>query len=215
MRRFMPHLMTIATYPPSWVVIAVVAVAEIGTAVWFQPSAVVLVPAIGVGAILLVLWPILLVRSPEFEGLLDRSRHASSMEVFARRLDGCYPSFAPAATDCWAIAERIRREPGSDTSGQEVDLPLQKLIKLTESHVNFYARSRQFGDSEQKKEMQVRLLKQVDHVENTRTSLLRLGGHLTILHLDTAGREEIGNELKSINRGLEEAVRELDEILTI
>ncbi len=137
------------------------------------------------------------------------------MEVFARRLEGCYPFFAPAATDCWAIAERIQGEFGAEGFGQEVDLALEKLIKLTESHVKFYARSRQFGDSEQKIEMEVRLLKQVDHVENTRTSLLRLGGHLTILHLDAAGREEIGNELKSINRGLEEAVRELDEILTI
>jgi hypothetical protein len=207
--------MTIVTYPPTWVVFAVVAVAEIGTAVWFQPPAAVLVLAIGAGAILLILWPFLLVRSPEFEELLDRSRHAYSMEAFASRLEGSYPSFAPAATDCWAIAERIRGEFGAEGFGREVDLALEKLIKLTESHVKFYARSRQFGDSEQKKEMEVRLLKQVDHVENTRTSLLRLGGHLTILHLDTAGREEIGNELKSINRGLEEAVRELDEILTI
>ncbi len=210
MNRVAPFLKTIVAYPPTWIALAVVIVIEFGIATWFQPPPVILVLVIAIGVALFFLWPLILIRSPDFERLHVQSRHTTSMEEFSKLLEGCYPPFGPPATDCWTLAERIRQEFGSQSFGGEVESAIAKLTKLTESHVKFYLRSQQFGDAEQKKDMEARILKQVERVENTRSGLLRLGGHLTILDLDAAGKEEIGRELRTINNGLEEAIREMD-----
>ncbi len=93
MKRTLPYLRTIIANPLSWVAVAVVLVLEFRMAVWFQPSPAVMALAIGTGVILLALWPILLIRSPDFERLHAQSRHATSLEAYVKRLQGCFPSF--------------------------------------------------------------------------------------------------------------------------
>ena len=189
MKRMLPYLNLIIAYPPTWLALGVVIVGELGIAVWFQPPALILAVAILIGIILLALWPMVLIRSPQF---VRDAIQKKSLEDFVKRLEGCYPSFGPPAMDCWTVAERIKQEFGARGFGDEVESAMAKLIKLTENHVKFHSLSQQFGDAEQKKEMHSRLLKHVARVENTKTSLLVLGGKLAILEFDVATKEEIG-----------------------
>jgi len=205
MSRLTPYLKKIASYPLTWIALAVVVLAELGFALWFEPSPIMMSAAVLLGIVALLLWPVILIRSPAF-------LRENSQREFAKCLEGCFPGYEDPAMDCWTVAERIKQEFGAKGFGEEVEAARAKLIKLTENHVKLNSLYERFGDEDQKKEMKYRIAKQVEHVELTRTSLLRLGGNIVLLETDAASREEIGAELRTINTGLEDAIREIDEI---
>lgn len=59
-------LRALLSFPPTWLVLLVMAAAEWGFFSWFQPSPVMAAAAVALGAILLLLWPFIVARAATF-----------------------------------------------------------------------------------------------------------------------------------------------------
>ena len=59
-------LRALLSFPPTWLVLLVTAVAEWSFFSWFQPSFIMAIAAAGVGAALLLLWPLIVARAAAF-----------------------------------------------------------------------------------------------------------------------------------------------------
>ena len=204
MARLAPYFQKIVSYPPTWGVVGILLLFESTIVLWFQPGPL-LIPAITfLGIACFGLWVVFLLRSPAF--LTEISRRE-----FEKRLEGSFADFARVARDCWRVADRIKKEFGTEGFSGDVDDALAKLVKFADSHVKLHTLYQRFGDEEQKREMRQKIQKQVEHVEETRKSLLRLGGNIVLLEADTLSKDEISAELRTINAGLEDAIREMED----
>ena len=205
MPRLQPYAKKIVTYPPTWWAIVIVLVLEAAVLSWFQPGPLVIATVAFLGIACLVVWVVILLRSKVFLS-------AASRRAFEARLAGSSSEFGPVALDCWRAAERIKQEFNAKGFSDDVDAALANLVKLTDNHVKLYSLCERFGDDEQKREMHRRIEKQVEHVETTRNGLLRLGGNIVLLEANAMNQDEIGAELRTINAGLEDAIREMDDL---
>jgi membrane associated rhomboid family serine protease len=77
-------LRALLSFPPTWMVLLVTAVAEWSFFSWFQPSFIMAVSAAAVGAVLLLLW-LIVVRSDILERLLRHAQPADATAGIARR----------------------------------------------------------------------------------------------------------------------------------
>jgi hypothetical protein len=90
-----------------------------------------------------------------------------------------------------------------------VDWLMKNLSELAHNHLQLYSRSREFGTEEQKKEMEELILRQIKSVEDSFIALKRFSGNLTLFDSQLTGQKEIDAELKNINQGLQEAIKEV------
>ena len=75
------HLMRIIlSYPPTWLAVATIAAIEWAIFDWFQPPLLVKAAMLGIGLVLLLMWPVLLVKSKWFGELYYRMSTEVSKE---------------------------------------------------------------------------------------------------------------------------------------
>ncbi|NJL59900.1 MAG: hypothetical protein HC887_09915 [Desulfobacteraceae bacterium] len=86
---------------------------------------------------------------------------------------------------------------------------LINLTDLTRNHLQLYSRSRQFGTDEQQQAMMGLIQQQIRSVEESLTALKRFSGNLTLFDSQINTQKDIDEELKLINQGLQEAIREV------
>jgi hypothetical protein len=91
-----------------------------------------------------------------------------------------------------------------------VDAVLQNLGELAHNHRELLQRSQTFGTDQQRETMKALLRQQAQSVDGALVALKRLGGNLTLFDLRLKDQREIDGELKAINAGLQDAMKEVD-----
>jgi hypothetical protein len=209
MNRINRMFTTILTYPISWLALLIVISISGAWIYWFDPPILINLSVIGTGAVLLLLWPILLIRTETFKTLYNRYKDDVPLENFRKTLGKCHPAFAKAAADCLAMVQKIQKEFEDRSFHEDVSGLLLNLQYLTANHLLLYQRYRQFGTADQKKDMERLIFEQVDSVNNSLSALMRFSGNLTLFDSKVGGQTEIDAELKLINQGLQEAMKEI------
>lgn len=199
------------TAPQTWMAVVTLVILEAAFVYWFQPPWIVLAIAGGIGGVLLLLWPILYLRSETFRRRYHGVPEALDAGDLRRLLDQCDPTFQKPALECLTVAERIRKEFKGQAFLEDVDAMLQNLGELARNHAELRHRSQAFGTQQQRQTMKELLQQQARSVDGTLVALKRLGGNLTLFDLRVKDQREIDGELKAINAGLQDAMKEVDD----
>jgi hypothetical protein len=209
MKRFERILSTIVSYPLTWAALFTVIALVWGGIKWFEPPLLISLAMVATGLVLLLLWPVLFFRSQDFWNRYNRMPSDISMEDLKKMLSECHPAFRQTGMDYLAMVDKIRQEFQARTFQDEVDGLTRNLTELTRNHLQLYTRSRQFGTAEQKQDMDNLIRSQVKSVEDSLTALNRFSGNLTLFDSQVTAQKEIDTELKLINQGLQEAIKEV------
>lgn len=196
-------------YPLTWLAFCIVIAAEWAFMTWFEPPIPISAGIIGIGFILLVLWGAMFIRSEEFRRRYNRMPDETDSNDLEKLMSQCHPEFARAVRECLIMIEKIRKEFQRQAFQGEVEGLLINLTDLTRNHLQLYSRSRQFGTDEQQQTMQELIRQQIRSVEESLTALKRFSGNLTLFDSQINTQKDIDEELKLINQGLQEAIREV------
>jgi hypothetical protein len=199
----------IAAYPLTWLSFFIVIAMEWAFMAWFEPPMLIKFTAIGAGGILLLLWLIIFTRSETFWRRYNRMPEEIDNDELGKLLLGCHPAFRQAATECLIMVKKIRKEFKGKSFQDEVDWLMKNLTDLAQNHIQLYSRSREFGTEEQKQAMNDLIGQQVKSVEDSLVALKRFSGNLTLFDSQLNTQKEIDAELKTINQGLQEAIKEV------
>lgn len=200
------------TAPQTWMAVFTLLVLEAGFVYWFQPPWTMAAAAGGVGLFLLLLWPVVYGRSETFRRRYQGVPEALAEGELRRLLDGCDPTFSAPALECLALAGQIRGEFKGQAFLDEVGAVLQNLGELARNHKELLHRSWTFGTEQQQRTMKEMLQQQARSVDGALVALKRLGGNLTLFDLQVKDQREIDGELKAINAGLQDAMKEVHHV---
>ena len=188
-------------------VIIVVAGLETAFLRWFQPPLTLMAIMIVVGGILVLIWPILLLRSQNFREMYQEMPYKSDITELQKRLKSCQASFRAPAEECLAMIEKIQQEFQADTFRSDLERIIENLMELTQNHLQLTSRLERFGTPQQKQLMQSILAQQVRSVENSLTTLRAFSGNLTLLEANPEDIEKIGSDLRAVNQELEHVIQ--------
>lgn len=193
----------------TWLVLAATLAMILGFVQWFQPSLKILLAVCSAGALLVLLWPVIYIRSDEFRRRYNKIPDDIKLDVLKKQLHLCLPDFRKPALECLALAETIRNEFEGKLFQGEVAALLQNLYELALNHSELLERSKKFGTAQQQQAMNQLLKEQARSVEGALTALKKFSGNLTLFDLQVQDHKEIDRELKDINMGLQDAIREV------
>jgi hypothetical protein len=203
-------LKILLTYPFTWLAVIVIVGIEWAFNQWFHPPLLLTLLMVGLGMVMLVVWPILLLKSPDFRQRYNQMPYETDLKELEKTLASCSEAFRKPAQECLALLAKIRREfRQAATFQDELDRIFQNLFDLSRNHVQFYARTKEFGSAQQKQTMQNVLKQQVLSVENSLTALKTFSGNLTLLDTHPEEYDNMGNDLKTINQGLQNVIQEV------
>lgn len=164
---------------------------------------------IGLGVLLLLVWPVLLLRSQAFRQRYQRLPYELDVKALEELLKSCSKPFRKSSLECLALLENVRQEFQSQTFQSELDRIFHNLFELSRNHSQLYARYQQFGTDRQQQTMQHLLQQQVSSVQNSLTSLKTFSGNLTLLEAHPEDHERMGSDLKAINQELQNVIQEV------
>jgi hypothetical protein len=121
----------------------------------------------------------------------------------------CPDEFRRPALESLSLIRRITSEFAGRAYQLELELMLSNIHHLTQSHHVLWNRSRQFGDRAQKEKMEALLADQVAAVNGALSTLRTFSGNLTLLEANEKQSRTAANQLKDINEGLKEVIKEL------
>ena len=191
MRRGHRVLKIFLSYPFTWLVLLEILIIEWAFMLWFKPPLTMKLVGVGIGIIMLAVWPILFLRSQVFHTRYNRMPYETKMKELEKLLKSCSESFRKPAEDCLVLLDNVRQEFQSRTFQTELDQIFQNLFDLSRNHVQLYSRLQQFGTAQQKHTMETDLKQQVRSVENSLSALKAFSGHLTLLHVHPEDYEKI------------------------
>jgi len=193
--------------PFTWLALLVVAALETVFYRWFQPPTLLAALMVGLGAMLLLMWPILLLRSQNFREMYQEMPYKSDVTELQKRLKSCHASFRAPAEECILMIEKIQQEFQADTFQGDLERIIENLMELTQNHLQLTSRLERFGTPQQKQLMQSILDQQVRSVENSLTTLRAFSGNLTLLEANPEDIEKIGSDLRAVNQELEHVIQ--------
>lgn len=196
-------------YPLTWLAFCIVILAEWAFMAWFEPPMPINLGIVGIGLILLALWFAIFIRSEEFRRRYNRMPDETDSDDLEKLVSQCHPEFTRAVRECLMMIEKTRKEFQKQAFQGEVEGLLINLKELTRNHLQLYSRSRQFGTDEQQQAMMGLIRQQIRSVEESLTALKRFSGNLTLFDSQINTQKDIDEELKLINQGLQEAIREV------
>jgi len=199
----------ISAYPLTWLSFIIVIVMEWAFMAWFEPPMLIKLAAVSTGVILLLIWIIIFTRSETFWRRYNRMPEEMDTDEFKASLKDAHPAFIQAVEKCMEMVHKIQKEFKSKSFQGEVDWLMKSLTDLTQNHIQLYSRSREFGTEEQKQEMNNLIGQQIKSVEDSLVALKRFSGNLTLFDSQINAQKEIDAELKAINQGLQEAIKEV------
>jgi hypothetical protein len=177
---------------------------------WFQPS----LPMHGLAVLIVVLSLafgfFLNLSSPALKEFLNRMPYESRGRELKRLLPGCTRRFRELGAECLSLTEKIGAEFGDQGDDAELGSIVGNLVRLAESNRELRERSQAFGTAEQKNAMDRLLDRQLASLENILTQLKAFSGNLTLLRATTEQGAVSVDDLRAINQGLEEALKEVD-----
>lgn len=199
----------ISSYPFTWAAVVEIVVFGAAFILWFRPPLLTQLMVLAMGAVLLLLWPIVFLRSDAFRTIYHHLPYKQELDEFERLLRASSGSFQKPARECLALLEKTRQEFKSNVFDSDLDRIFQNLLDLTRNHVQFYARMQQFGTSDQQQTMHNILYQQERSVENSLTALKAFSGNLTLLDIRPDEYEKMGSDLKAINQELQNVIQEV------
>jgi hypothetical protein len=199
----------VLTYPLTWLAVLLVIALEWGFIAWFRPPLLISAGMLVLGVVLLVIWPIMFLRSQAFRQLYMRLPYELDVKELERLLQSCSKSFRKPAQECLILLDNTRQEFQSQAFQSELDRIFQNLFDLSRNHSQLYARFQQFGTDRQQQTMQHLLEQQVRSVENSLTALKTFSGNLTLLDAHPEDHERMGSDLKAINQELQNVIQEV------
>jgi hypothetical protein len=203
-------LKILLTYPFTWLAVIVIVGIEWAFNQWFHPPLLLTLLMVGLGMVMLAVWPILFLKSPYFRQHYNQMPYETDLKELEKTLASCSEAFRKPAQECLALLAKIRREFHQAATFQaELDRIFQNLFDLSRNHGQFYARTKEFGSAQQKQTMQNVLQQQVLSVENSLTALKTFSGNLTLLDTHPEEYNNMGNDLKTINQGLQNVIQEV------
>lgn len=176
---------------------------------WFSPSMPMLLAVLAAGILLVLMWPAIFFRSDVFQKKYRSVPEEIETVDLENLLQDCTPSFRKPAMACLILARKIHEKFKTQAFHDEVNSLLQHLAELAVNHKELLERSREFGTDEQKQAMERLLQQQAETVEASLSALKRFSGNLTLFDLHFKDQKEIDGEIKAINLGLQEAIREI------
>jgi len=209
MQRINRVLKALFAFPFTWGVLAALLVAEWGFLWWFEPPLPMTLLVVVLGVVLLVIWPVLFLRSEMFQRLYSQMPYETEIDNLEEILASCPEAFKAPALHTVTLVDQVRQEFEHNPFEQDLDGILLNLVNLGKNHLQLHSRSQTFGTVQQKQEMELLLQKQVEAVEASLNSLQAFSGNLTLLEVDPAAGEGMGSELAIINEELQKAVREV------
>jgi hypothetical protein len=195
----------------TWVALVAVAVLHALYAWWFSPSLVMHGLAVVVDIASLGIWCALALASPAFRTYVNRMPFEERAAALQKLLPGCAPKFRELTGECLALTGRIRSEFKSQDSDAEIGALIGNLRRLAEANRELLGRSRAFGTQAQKDDMQRLMRRQEESLATMLDHLKAFSGNLTLLEARTEQQALPVDDLRFINQGLEEAIKEFDK----
>lgn len=193
--------------PFTWFALLSVVGLEIAFYRWFHPPITLAALMIGLGGMLLLIWPVLFLRSQSFHEVYQDMPYKSDVSDLQKRLKSCHASFRAPAEECIVMIEKIQQEFQADTFRGDLERIIENLMELTQNHLQLTSRLERFGTPQQKQLMQNILDQQVRSVENSLTTLRAFSGNLTLLEANPEDIEKIGSDLRTVNQELEHVIQ--------
>ena len=193
--------------PFTWFALLSVVGLEIAFYRWFHPPITLAALMIGLGGMLLLIWPVLFLRSQSFHEVYQDMPYKSDVSDLQKRLKSCHASFRAPAEECIVMIEKIQQEFQADTFRGDLERIIENLMELTQNHLQLTSRLERFGTPQQKQLMQSILDQQVRSVENSLTTLRAFSGNLTLLEANPEDIEKIGSDLRAVNQELEHVIQ--------
>lgn len=193
--------------PFTWFALLSVVGLEIAFYRWFHPPIMLAALMIGLGGMLLLIWPVLFLRSQSFHEVYQDMPYKSDVSDLQKRLKSCHASFRAPAEECIVMIEKIQQEFQADTFRGDLERIIENLMELTQNHLQLTSRLERFGTPQQKQLMQNILDQQVRSVENSLTTLRAFSGNLTLLEANPEDIEKIGSDLRTVNQELEHVIQ--------
>jgi hypothetical protein len=197
------------SYPLTYLVISVIAGTHTGFNLWFNASLFMNSLALGLDALAFLLWFILVMKSPGFQKYFNRLPYMEQINDLKGILNGCQPEFREAAIKSLELVQKIKIEFKEHQYDSEMDFVLYNITNLAKNHRELFQRYQTFGTNEQKTYMRTVLNKQLSSVQNALHTLQSFSGNLTLIAADTEQATAVTNELKDINKGLQEVMEEV------
>lgn len=197
------------SYPFTWLSWIIIAFMEWAFIQWFHPPSLITLAAVGAGLVMLVLWPIVFLRSNTFREIYNQLPYKADAQELEKTLKSCSAAFRKPAQECLLLLDKTRQEFQSQTFQTELDGIFQNLFDLSRNHAQLYTRVQNFGTAEQKQTMQHILQQQVASVKNSLTALKAFSGNLTLLDTHPEDHARMGSELRAINEELQNVIQEV------
>jgi hypothetical protein len=200
---------TFFSYPFTWLALAVMAAATAVFFIVFGPGLVWSVIILAADAAGAALWFVIAFKSKAFRERLNRMPYEDQGKEVETIIRDCPEAFRAPALESIKLIRGINTEFAGKAYGYELEMMLSNIRGLAQSHRTLWSRSRQFGDAAQQKKMNALLESQVTAVNGALGTLRTLSGNLTLLEANAEQSQAAADELKDINEGLKEVIKEL------
>ncbi|MBN1411075.1 MAG: hypothetical protein JW969_09535 [Spirochaetales bacterium] len=203
-------VLSLLKYPYTWILLTVILAANIMFLAWFPVTLLYSLLLAGVDGFTLVLWFIAAFKSQSFRTVFNEmSDKKQDREL--RKILNAMPDifrFKEPAFACLSLLEKINDEFDETAYNDELALLKSNIYHLSLSHRKLIDRYRSFGTRGQKEEMKKYLDQQVGSLNNILESLKAFSGNLTLLTANAEKATEAANQLKYINEGFKEILKE-------
>ena len=209
--QFLRPCRTLALYPYTWVVLALILGTHLSFSWWFQPATAMQRLAVGLDMFAVLLWGVLALQSEAFRAFHNRLPYATTPRQVQKVLADCPPAFARPARQCLELAQHIYQEFAETAARHELDALMSNIAHLAYAHRTLHLRAQRFGTPEQKASMATMLQKHIASAENALQTLQAFSGNLTLLSASVATDERATQELHFMNQGLQEVLQEFND----
>ncbi len=209
MRSYSKPWKTFFSYPFTWLAAGLMTAVTAAFVLVFQPGILWLLVALGADGAGAALWFVVAFKSEAFKKRLNRMPYEDRGKEVAELVRDCPEQFRRPALESIELIRRIDNEFAGRAYRGELALMLSNIHELAQNHRTLWTRSRQFGDVAQKKKMDTMLEGQIAAVNGALATLRTFSGNLTLLEANEEGSRAATNELKDINEGLKEVIKEL------
>jgi hypothetical protein len=194
----------------TWLALLTVAVLHGLYGWWFSPSLAMHGLAAAVDLASLGTWCALAIASPGFGAYVNRMPFEERAASLQKLLPGCAPKFRELAEECLALTRRIQAEFKGRDSDAEIGALIGNLRRLAEANRELLGRSHAFGTQAQKDDMQRLMRRHEESLSTMHEHLKAFSGNLTLLEARSEQQALPMDDLRFINQGLEEAIKEFD-----
>jgi hypothetical protein len=209
MRSYVKPWKTFFSYPFTWAAAGLMIAATMAFIVVLQPGLLWLLAVLGADAAGLALWFVMAFKSKHFQKRLNRMPYEDRGKEVETLVRDCPEEFRRPALESLTLIRRITSEFAGRAYRLELELMLSNIHHLAQSHRTLWSRSRQFGDRAQKEKMDAMLADQITAVNGALSTLRTFSGNLTLLEANEKHSRAATNQLKDINEGLKEVIKEL------